>query len=67
MPDGEILNLNNIAETVTIKSSRDGHLDRHLVPFHHCQAPNEVSTVIHDELKYVNVHPFLLLLDQCSV
>ena len=60
LPDGEMLNLSNIAETVIIKSSRDGHLGRHLVPFHH-------STVTHDELKYVNVHPSLLLLDQCSV
>ena len=67
LPDGEMLNLSNIAETVIIKSSRDGHLGRHLVPFHHLQVPKEVSTVTHDELKYVNVHPSLLLLDQCSV
>ena len=67
LPDGEMLNMSNIAETVIIKSSRDGHLGRHLVPFHHCQAPMEVKTVNHDELKYVNVHPLLLLLDQCSI
>jgi len=50
LPDGEMLNLSNIAETVIIKSSRDGHLGRHLVPFHHLQVPKEINVVFMEEL-----------------